>query len=163
MNPGHHGAHGAAGADVLLWRALSGADVNVESLLASYRGTPRIGPDDGALVPQGLLRTIEVWTETELSALHALSRLAAARRRPEWGMLAIEAARWHVENLQPDNATNRPWSIHLFAELESGGCADAGLLAEALLHNCRVMTGRVDSLSAQILADASEAMMAGGH
>jgi hypothetical protein len=161
ITPRHETGGQPAGADVLLWRALAGADLDVDGLLATYRAVPRVGPDAGALVPQGLLRTIEVWTETELSALHALSRLAAVRRRPAWGTVAIEAARWHVENLQPDNATNRPWSIHLFARLESDGYADAGLVAEALLHNCMVTTGRADSLSAQILVDAADAMAEG--
>lgn len=151
-------ASGAPPLDVILWSALAGAPADIDSELARCRAAARVGPDEGALIPQGLHKTIEVWTETELSALHALSRLSVMRRRADWSTLALDAARWHVGNLQPDNATNRPWAIHLFATLALQGSFEAGLLAESLLHSCRVTLGRVDALSAQILLDAAEAI-----
>jgi len=125
--------------------------------LASGRGlVPRLAPT-GPLIDQGSARAIEVWTESELSALHALSWLGVAPGGEELFGRALTAAAWHVEHTQPDNATQRPWSVQVFAALAArDGNADAGVFAETLLHSCQVSMGRADILSRHILSDAAD-------
>lgn len=108
----------------------------------------------GALFRQDLYQTIEVWTETELSALHALWH-AARRSRPELASRVSSAVSWHLQHTQPDNATNRPWAAHVFL---LHGSAESRHFAETLVSNCIVLNGRPDPLSAQILLDAAEAL-----
>ena len=111
---------------------------------------------DGALFEQGLYGTIEVWTETELCALHALWHHAS--REAPGGAMAQRVARavaWHVENTQPDNATNHPWAAHVFLR---HGTPESQHFAETLLSNCMVLNGRPDPLSAWILLDAAEGL-----
>ncbi|MEO1585156.1 MAG: hypothetical protein AAFR96_11390, partial [Planctomycetota bacterium] len=62
-----------------------------------------------------------------------------------------------IREIQPDNATNLPWAVHVFCVLaERDGDADASLYAETLLHNCVVGgAGRPDKLSALILLDSA--------
>ncbi len=100
--------------------------------------------------------TIEQETEDELSGIHAAWRMARVTGDSALRARCLEAAAWCVENLQPDNATNRPWAAHVFAELWlREGDAGAALYAETLLHNCQVMFGRPDRVSALVLWDAS--------
>jgi len=111
---------------------------------------------DGPLFEQGLYGTIEVWTETELCALHALWH--HARREAAGGVLAHRIGRtvaWHVENTQPDNATNHPWAAPVFLR---HGTPESQHFAETLLSNCMVLNGRPDALSAWILLDAADAL-----
>lgn len=147
-----------AGLDVRLWAALTDTTIDVDGLLADAASAPRGAADRGALLAQGLYRTIEVWTETELASLHALSRLGQIRSRADWTARALSIACWHVEHLQPDNATNRPWAVHLFAMLAVCGDPDAGAYAQTLVHNCHVARGKPDALSAHIIADAADAL-----
>jgi hypothetical protein len=144
--------------DDALWLALAGAPLDVGGALE--RGRPAPG-GFGALVEQGLFKTIEVWTETELSALQALWRLGLARDDAALTTRAHDAARWCLDHLQPDNGTNRPWGAAVFAHLESidGGGA-AGLYAETLVQNCVAMNGAPDGLSAAILIDGAEGLRA---
>ncbi|MEY3231108.1 MAG: hypothetical protein RL689_1197 [Planctomycetota bacterium] len=95
---------------------------------------------------------IEIWTETELACLHALTWLGVDRE-PR----ATIAARFLIEELQPDNGTNHPWAIHWFAWLEcTQGDMEAGLYAQALLHNAMTAGGGVpDLFSAIIFHDAA--------
>jgi len=125
-------------------------------------------PQDGKAV-EGLVRagtgpllwngdegTIETSTEEELSGLHAAWRIAARRGDELLKARCLEAASWAVTELQPDNATNRPWGVHVFAELwMSRGDTGAALYAQTLLHNCQVMFGRPDRVSAVVLWDAA--------
>lgn len=106
---------------------------------------------------------IEVWTETDLCALHALGWLSmlstcdatrtAIRNRVRLAVI------WHLEHIQPDNATNHPWAVHLFAaagcEPDSPHASEADLFAQTLAHNALVSMGRPDRISAHILADAA--------
>ncbi len=92
---------------------------------------------------------IEIWTEAELGALHALTWLGHRDR-------ATAAAQFLIEELQPDNGTNRPWSIHWFAMLEiETGDRYAGMYAETLLHNALADGGVPDLLSALIMHDSA--------
>lgn len=115
------------------------------------------GDDPAPLIPLGADDTVEVWTEQELSAIHALSRLSL--RAPDQAILdrMTRACAWHLEHTQPDNATGHPWAIHVFA-LRAIDTGDGGaqLYAETLLHNCQMQEGRADGLSAVILQDAAE-------
>lgn len=150
--------------DVALWAALATLQPVPEAVLALHRRSDwRSNFDAGSLFPQrngsGPI-AIEVWTEVELSALHALAWLAGRDRslRP----LVRDTARWLIENLQPDNATNHPWSVHLFAAigvLEND--PDASMYAQTLLHNCQVSQGRPDAFSALILRDSAAALRKG--
>lgn len=158
---------GPASTDTALWHALASgvAAAKVDEILRVARAAARSpwGSDEGALLPQGNI-ALEVWTETELASLHALWWLARGHGRGDWGALIDGAVAWHLENIQPDNATAHPWGVHLFA---LRGAADAGggarLHAETMLHNCQISLGRPDRLSALILMDAARAMeVAGG-
>lgn len=142
--------------DDVLWLAVargSSAGRLIDELISQPGSAPLVAYDGSA--------AIEVWTERDLSAMHAMSRLldragsGAGRDRLDSAVL------WHLENTQPDNATGRPWALHVFAlrwiENED---ADARLYAETLLHNCQVLDGRPDPLSGEILRDSAEAMRA---
>jgi hypothetical protein len=140
------------GPDELLWRAAAGdASIDVDSLICSP-GEAR-APVLAAL--QGQRVAIEVYTERLLCATHALWRLARARNRPEWRDRCAAGCAWLIENLQPDNATNYPWGVHVLVLLTPRLGIDADLYAQALLHNCQVMLGRPDVRSAWVLQDAA--------
>jgi len=108
--------------------------------------------------------TIEVWTETDLCALHALGWLAQLHTNtPTRSTLRNRvtlAVLWYLEHIQPDNATNHPWAVHLFAAEScrptAPHAAEADLFAQTLLHNAIVTMGRPDRISAHILADAAD-------
>jgi len=116
------------------------------------------------LEPRGALQPepregLEIWTERELASLHALWWIAHQRGRDDLHARAMEAAGWHVDNIQPDNATNHPWAVHVFLELGvSGGETTSLMHAESLVHNSRVISGRPDRFSACVLFDASRAL-----
>jgi hypothetical protein len=144
--------------DVALWSAVAGHPVDVDAVLARHRPPPGAF---GALLDQTAVRTIEVWTETELSALHALSWLALRDGSDTIARTVLAAARWHVDHMQPDNATNHPWCAHVFALLDAlDDRREAGLYAQTLVHNCQTALGRPDRLSTQILLDAADALEA---
>jgi hypothetical protein len=156
---------GAAGAglEAWLWWQVHRDEGDLRSLIDPAQAGPLITP--------GRHSTIEVWTESELCALHALgrivqrrsARLSEAALRP-W-RARLEAARaWHVEHTQPDNGTNRPWAVAVFATV---GSAESQLYAETLLHNALVSghqnqsAGGLEPLCAAILHDAAAQLEAG--
>ncbi|MBL0926153.1 MAG: hypothetical protein IBJ11_00685 [Phycisphaerales bacterium] len=152
--------------DARLWHAATtGADVHgliapsdIPRPLFPHRAVVAARPDDPDVFA-GNPPAIEVWTEMELCALHALWWIGRRRQDARLIARADMAATWHLENLQPDNATNHPWAVHAFAEFgERRGSPEADLHAQTLLHNCRVALGRPDALSAQILGDAADAI-----
>lgn len=126
--------------DILLWHALHDP--------AAFPSLPPQGPLSPASREQG----IEVWTEIELASLQAL--WWHARHEPALLSRAHAQARWLMDELQPDNGTNRPWAAATFAELAAAGDADASLYADTLLHNCQVSLGKPDLLSTVLLVDA---------
>lgn len=75
------------------------------------------------------------------------------RRNPPPSPLAL-GVEWIMENIQPDNATGRPWGIMAF--LSAG--AEGERYGEMMLHNCLVGRGRPDLLSAVILLDAARGL-----
>jgi hypothetical protein len=135
------------GPDGVLWpAALAGASGDelaaADRLLAARPGSSLVDPAGfGAL---------EVWTECELSALHALARLVRVSTTDARASRLEELRRWHLEHTQPDNATNRPWALHVFAR---GPDAESALYAETLLHNVSASDARHEPLSRWILLD----------
>ncbi len=134
--------------DCVLWTqvASSGSERADDRILAATTG------HSSALAMHLRESGIEIWTETELACLHALTWLG-----PAWEARALAAARFLIDELQPDNGTNHPWAIHWFAWLESTQSnTDAGLYAQSLLHNAMTSGGGVpDLFSAIILHDAA--------
>ena len=111
----------------------------------------------GPLLPAQAPLPIEVWTECELCALHALGRIVAgvgagdAAPTPlptsPWGARLDSARAWHLEHTQPDNATGRPWAVAVFA---ADPAPESQLYAQTLLHNALVAgPGGAESTSAR--------------
>jgi hypothetical protein len=153
VDPGTAPVGGASDLDDRLWWAVLEPERRV---VGFERG-------DGPLDPGLAEIAIESRTETELSAMHALFRLGLDRGVPAMVERALDAARWQVAELQPDNGTNHPWGIHVFVVLaaRSGDAEESGaalMHAQTLLHNCQVQQGRADRLSACILWDAGETL-----
>lgn len=156
-----------------LWRACAGEATDLgwigaarpAAAGAQVAASPStLVPADGPLLaPDGYL-AIEVWAECELSALHALHRLVRERHPalPASAKTRLDAAvRWHLEHTQPDNSTNRPWSLHVFllaalgAPIDGVDPGDARFYAETLLHNMTATDARTEPLSRWILGDAA--------
>ncbi|MAY73803.1 MAG: hypothetical protein CMJ31_03590 [Phycisphaerae bacterium] len=133
--------------DVALWRGITDG-VSGDAALSRM-----LTRRDGPLTEFAPDLAIEIWTETELACLHALSHYAD---RPAVNERLRAAARWHVAELQPDNATNHPWASHVFvaAWIERGD-AEARLHAETLIENARVATGHPDRFSACLMLDSA--------
>lgn len=144
--------------DDRLWWAVHDPD----SRIADY-GINSAGLGTGPLDPTLAEIAIESRTETELCAMHALFRLGLDRDEPGMIERALDAARWQVAELQPDNGTNHPWGIHVFIVLASQSpdeseASAAHMHAETMLHNCQVAMGRPDRLSACVLYDAGQTL-----
>lgn len=147
--------------DVTLWWALFDPQIDPETLISPVANLTRDTITLAAPVISLPADTIEVFTQAQLSALHALWHLAAARSRTAWRDRCLAAAAWFIENLQPDNATNHPWAIHVFITLAAENpvlAPNAMLYAQTLLHNSQVHLGYPDAFSALLLADAAAAL-----
>lgn len=137
-----------------LWRLCAEPSPD-SALLDELRSV--LGDRTGALLATDGFLAIEVWTECELAALHALARFA---RHPNAAIAAVAtsrvaaAVRWHLEHTQPDNATNRPWAIHAFLMAEDGS-GEPTAYAGTLLNNMSATEARAEPLSRWILADAA--------
>lgn len=143
------------GPDGVLWPASltdAGADAvdTADRLLAARPGQ--------SLADIAGFRALEVWTECELSALHALARLVRLRPTPARVARLSELRAWHLEHTQPDNATNRPWALHVFVR---SGDPESALYAETLLHNVTASCARFEPLSRWILLDCARELSAG--
>lgn len=133
--------------DERLWQSLASPSID----------PPRCLLQTGPLTGRNQTGAIEVWTETELACVHAAWSLG-----DHWRTAAKASAAWLLENIQPDNATNHPWAVHVFASLAvETGNFEYDLYAQSLLHNCIVGTGKPDAFSAIILLHASTAIQAG--
>jgi hypothetical protein len=136
--------------DVVLWRAVHDRAVDVDAMILPGDARPLVY----ASVEEA--GTIEVFTEVELSCIHALWTLARLRGREEWRERCLGAIAWCIEHLQPDNATNHPWAAHVFIIASQTGIGvEAEMYADTLYNNCQVMLGRADWFSAMILKSAS--------
>lgn len=137
--------------DIALWHALwARADAPLDMLVPGP-AAPLIRHREGT--------TIEVWTEAELIALHALWHLAARRDDATLRDRCVQTALWHAESTQPDNATGHPWATHVFlkAGAETGDWR-LNNYAATLIHNCQIAGGLPDRRSAVILLDAADAL-----
>ncbi len=140
--------------DAIWWRLCSG-EPDSSGLVRPGAGALLHAPDDQT--------AIEVRTERELCALHALSEIACRRCDASLAERCAAAARWHLRELQPDNATNHPWAIQVFIRLacaspETSVGAAASVHAQTQLHSCQVALGRPDRLSACILLHAARSL-----
>jgi hypothetical protein len=137
--------------DVGLWWALHDPSIDVDALIGE--------PTEGGLFPQGVFQTIEVWTESDLSGIHALWRLAEQRDRDDWRRRIEAVADWHIRLIQPDNGTNHPWATHVFLlRSEHDGGRESMMHAETLVSNTMVTFGRPDTFSRHILGDCADAL-----
>lgn len=129
--------------------------VDLRLWLEACRATPTPGivpAGEGPLIAWDQTVAIEVWTEEELSGMHALARLARRMHAADALERLRSAVRWHIEHTQPDNGTNRPWAVHAFL---AEGSPEAHAYAGTLLHNALALSGRPTPLSAWILMDAA--------
>jgi hypothetical protein len=94
---------------------------------------------------------VEVWVDSELAVMHGLWRAARLRSDERLRRRLFEAVAWHLEHTGTENATHRPWAVHVFL-LE--GSVEARLFGEGQLHACRA-DGGPDACSRWILADAA--------
>lgn len=147
-----------ADADIAVWSALA-ADAAIPPLVEHALSERSPAPITPPMEPQRPGVTIEVWTERELAALHGAWRLSQRHGRSDLADRCFLAADWHVEHMQPDNASNRPWALPLFvAAAAQRISAEHELYAQMLLHNCQIMYGRPDVISAHILLDSAESL-----
>jgi len=101
---------------------------------------------------------LEQQSARELAATHALWHHAHAN--PALMPVLDRAALWLIANVQPDNATNHPWAVHVFAGRASrlGDTPEgqmSAMYAQQLYHNPLVARGTPDLLSAVIFWDAA--------
>lgn len=130
--------------------SLIGRDDLLLAASAGLVSVPEPVAGEGSIQHRSADDVIELWTERELTMVHAAWLLEG------WTDIAERSARWLINEIQPDNATNLPWAVQVFASLSiQDGSAEARLYAETLLHNCMVSAGRPDPLSALILLDAA--------
>ena len=146
--------------EIALWWARSDPRVDVDAVLAAAdpsRRTPEPGPasSSGSLLPRYSRQAIDVWTDADLAAMHALWWLARDRGRDDWALRLEEVRHWHLANTQPDNATNRPWAIHVFL---LGGSPEDEHYAQTLLHNALAMDAEPTPLGRVLLRDAADAL-----
>lgn len=133
--------------DVRLWWCLQQRSWD-DDILAPGSACP--------LVPHRPDTAIEVWTEAELCALHALWSASLWLQRTDLRDRAVRAVRWHLDHTQPDNATNHAWAAHVFARVAiEHNDRDCEMYAQTLVHNCCVWDGRPDRLSAFVLMHAA--------
>lgn len=145
--------------------ALSGVplDLRLWALAVAPAGLPHVSVASlvdlsgaGPLAPDLRVRGIEVWTETELCALHALDALALRTGEAAIATRCDRAVAWLLREIQPDNATNLPWAAQVFVRRWcERGDEPALLYAQAQLHACRVSLGVPDARSALILRHAA--------
>ncbi len=135
--------------DLYLWWALTNPSLNPPSLnpLSIINLNEK-----NALFPQDNFTTIEVWTETELAALHALSHHARYLHQTDLNNRIRRTIDWHIQNTQPDNATNHPWAVHAFLLRNT---PESIHFAETLINNTLVQNAHPDPFSARILLDAA--------
>ena len=119
------------------------------------RALPDLSPSTPMLMSEQF-GSIEVWTESLLSSLHALGWLAMTDHTSKLSVRVRRELEWILKHIEPDNATRRPWAIHLFVNHAlAHNDQESMLYAEELLHVCQVSSGKPDKRSAWILADAA--------
>ncbi|MFK7962287.1 MAG: hypothetical protein AB8G96_17385 [Phycisphaerales bacterium] len=153
----------SAPGELALWWGRSDDRIDPAEVLHAAHPDRRAPNDDpagtgGSLLPRDRYRAIEVWTDADLAACHALwwlAELAPPERAAPWRERLHAVRDWHLEHTQPDNATNRPWAVHVFLEL---GTRDGERYAETLLHNALALGAEPTPLARVLLADAADAL-----
>lgn len=125
----------------------------------------------GEAFPKGLIATpagplttgfgrepIEFWTERELRVLHAVTSRSIENKDAALLVRAMDAANWLSDNIQTDNATNRPWGIHSVIIRAALGHSNADHDAAGMVHAANAATGEADRLSQIIMLDAARAL-----
>lgn len=112
----------------------------------------------GALTPGFGREPIEFWTEREMRVMHATMNRAIIARDASLFDRVLDAADWLMDNVQTDNATNRPWGIHAVIIRGLLGHTHAEHDAAGMLHAARAATGEADRLSQIILLDAARTL-----
>jgi len=113
----------------------------------------------GALTRRRDDQGIELWTEIELGALHAAWSLAIENEDESLLVRCMEACRWHIAELQPDNATNHAWAIHAFVIYADVFLSpESDMHAQTLLHACMMASGKPDRFSGLLMYEAADAM-----
>ncbi len=140
--------------DVMLWWALYDSSIDIRTFVDLTGDGPLYDSDIGQTYA-----TIEVWTETELAGLHALSHYARVQQDATNRQFLFDriskVITWHIEHTQPDNATCHPWAVHVFLQHKT---PESQHYAETLLSNCLVANAKPDPMSAWILLDASHVL-----
>lgn len=100
----------------------------------------------------------EPWWQNEMLILHALHSFALISGNDRALTKTLDCADFHLREIQPDHATNEPWSVHAYASH-----ADGRITAETLLHSAQIQNGGTLTEVAQfIVADAVAALEAAG-
>lgn len=147
------GAEREVASDRLLWQELDAAKAVSPEVVAAIPGLRLAG--GGPLLDQAATDAVEVWVDRELSTMHALHRFARLRGTLEWRDRLRDAVDWHVENTGTENATHRPWAVHVFL---LHGSPDAEFFASGQLHAVAVEHGEgaPDPCTSWILRDAAK-------
>lgn len=135
--------------DDRLWAAVFEPDTDPLSMI----------PGAGALQAEEPSSSLEAWTEVDLAALHALWSIGVRRGEGRILERARDAVLWHVDTIQPDNGTGRPWGVQAFAWI--GVMEDdhaSRLHAQGLVHASRLAGDRPDRFTACILLDAARGL-----
>lgn len=114
------------------------------------------GPDPasvGPLFPHLRDWGIESWHENELAGAHALWHASTAD--PAWRLRLDRLVPWLLEEVQPDNATQRPWGVQVFVAAATRGVSGAAAYADVLVHGARVGREHPDAFAAVLLLDAA--------
>lgn len=129
-----------------------------------------IRPGDGTaplpLVADEGIATLESETEKELASVHAVAALALTNAGAELRPRLASAVRWLMAEIQPDNATHRPWAVHAFvwaaATMQGRDASDAEMYVQTLVHNAVVAastrSGAIDRFSLILLRDAQQVL-----
>jgi hypothetical protein len=116
---------------------------------------------DGRLYPHLASEGLEWWTEAELASLQALAWIGLRERSARVLDRVTRAAAWLVREVQPDNATQRPWAAGFFVvrsmdpALSDRERQETSLYAQTLVENALVGREALDAFSACVLWDSA--------
>jgi len=96
----------------------------------------------------------EPWWQNEMLILHALHSFALLTDDEASLMKTLACADFHLREIQPDHATNEPWSIHAYANHPDGRVTAETLLHAGLINN----GGTLSPVSMLVACDAVYAM-----
>jgi len=150
--PSAWGVESGRATDRRLWEVVAATPAPSARVIEAVSGLRLAGP--GPLLERAGNDAVEVWVDRELAAMHALHRACRVLRRAEWGTRLHAAVAWHVEHTGTENATHRPWAVHVFLLC---GSSDAEFFAAGQLHAVAVehAAGPPDPCTAWILQDAA--------